>query len=89
VGGALQTKYWLYVTTSGRGTVRSSPAGISCPSRCEKSFRKGTAVTLQADAASGYRADWQSLSASCGGDACQARMDANAYVSVAFVKARR
>jgi hypothetical protein len=89
VGGAIQTKYWLYVTTSGPGKVRSSPGGIDCPSRCEKSFRKGTAVTLRAVVPSGYTIDWESLSASCSGDTCQARMDSNANVSVAFVKARR
>jgi hypothetical protein len=87
VGGAIQTKYFLSVTKSGPGKVRSSPHGIDCPSRCEKSFRKGTNVTLRAAAPNRYRVAWGSLSASCGDDSCVARMDANANVSVAFVKA--
>lgn len=38
--------YALGVTTSGSGTVTSSPAGIDCPGACSADFASGTQVTL-------------------------------------------
>lgn len=49
-------------TGSGRGTVTSSPMGISCGSVCSASFAYGTSVTLTATADSGsVFAAWQSV----------------------------
>ncbi len=48
-------RYKLTVKRSGSGTVTSSPAGISCGGDCTESYVSGTAVTLTATPASGYR----------------------------------
>lgn len=40
--------YTLAVTTSGKGSVRSSPKGINCGKQCSKTFTVGTEVTLTA-----------------------------------------
>ncbi|HEX6699274.1 MAG TPA: hypothetical protein VF101_00930 [Gaiellaceae bacterium] len=56
----------ISVTRTGRGTVTSTPAGISCPSRCAATFSGGS-VSLRAKPAKGYRfAGW---SGDCGGKA--------------------
>jgi secreted trypsin-like serine protease len=43
----------LTVTTSGTGTVTSSPAGINCGNTCSANFAANSTVTLTATAASG------------------------------------
>jgi hypothetical protein len=49
----------LTVTVSGKGTVVSSPAGISCPRRCRIVRAKGAIVLLTARPAVGWRfAGW-------------------------------
>ncbi len=45
--------YSLAVSTSGNGSVTSSPAGIRCGTACSKAFISGTAVTLTAEATAG------------------------------------
>jgi len=39
-------QYMLTVTSTGSGTVTSSPKGINCGRQCSKSFTVGTSVTL-------------------------------------------
>lgn len=52
-GGAPAT-FPLTITTTGSGTVTSSPAGISCPGTCTASFNNGVTVTLTATATSPF-----------------------------------
>jgi Divergent InlB B-repeat domain len=89
IGGAIQTRYPLTVTVSGPGSVRSSPSGIDCPpeSKCEKTFKKGTSVTLTATSSrSGYTVRWTSYLANCSGESCEVTMNANVDVSATFRK---
>ncbi|GAK56054.1 polymorphic outer membrane protein [Candidatus Vecturithrix granuli] len=48
------TTYILTVTTSGNGTVTSTPAGIDCGADCSESYVSGTAVSLSATADTGW-----------------------------------
>ena len=45
----------LTVSTTGSGTVSSTPVGIACGSTCSATFSSGTSVTLTATPAVGYR----------------------------------
>ena len=71
-------------TDSSKGTVTSSPAGISCGTVCSGAFAPGTAVTLTARA-SGNRvfAGW---GGACSGTAstCRLTLDGNKAVTAAF-----
>jgi hypothetical protein len=74
----------ISVTRTGRGRVTSTPAGISCPSRCSGSFTGGT-VTLRAKPAKGYR--FTGWSADCRGKtACVLTTDADHSVRAVFRK---
>jgi len=87
IGGAIRTRYPLTVTVSGPGRVRSSPGGIDCPpqGKCEKTFEKGTRVTLTATPSrSGYATRWASYLANCSGESCEVTMNANVDVSATF-----
>jgi sugar lactone lactonase YvrE len=53
----------LTVTTSGTGTVTSSPAGINCPTTCSATFAGNSQVVLTATAGSG--ATFTSFSPNC------------------------
>src|SRR5271155_623933 len=53
----------LTVTTSGTGTVTSSPAGINCPTTCSATFAGNSQVVLTATAGSG--ATFTSFSPDC------------------------
>jgi len=53
----------LSVTTSGSGTVTSSPAGINCPTTCTATFAGNSQVVLTATAGSG--ATFTSFSSNC------------------------
>lgn len=89
IGGAIQTRYPLTVTVSGPGRVTSSPVGIDCPpeSKCEETFKKGTAVKLTATPTrNGYAVRWVSWLARCSGSSCAVEMDANVDVSATFRK---
>lgn len=44
----------LSVSVDGKGSVRSSPAGVSCPPACSARFAETTAVTLTAAPARGF-----------------------------------
>jgi V8-like Glu-specific endopeptidase len=76
----------LTVTSSGSGTVTSSPAGIDCGATCSATFTTGTSVTLTATPAAGFAfAGW---SGACGGTgACVVPMNAAATVNATFVQA--
>ena len=55
----------LTVSVSGKGTVKSSPRGISCPKACTKAFAKGKTVKLTAKPATGSAfARWKGACAS-------------------------
>jgi hypothetical protein len=45
----------LAVAVQGRGSVSSSPPGITCPGRCTSRFPSGTTVRLRARARLGWR----------------------------------
>jgi hypothetical protein len=55
----------LSVTTSGGGTVSSSPLGISCPFDCSEDYTVNTAVTLTPHPSAGYT--FTGWSGSCSG----------------------
>lgn len=75
----------LLVRVSGKGTVVSSPAGVSCPSRCRTTFTTGVTVRLRAKPAAGFRfAGW---SGACRGTgACFLPVDRNRSVRATFRK---
>ncbi|MBF0339827.1 MAG: dockerin type I repeat-containing protein [Magnetococcales bacterium] len=50
----LLPSHLLTVSTSGSGTVVSTPAGITCGSECTKFYNAGTPVTLTATPSVGY-----------------------------------
>jgi hypothetical protein len=81
---SFQTRPWLRVTSSGRGRVTSSPPGINCPNQCQKSFKKGTPVTLQAASERGMTAKLSSLVASCAVNSCRVRMETTVSVNATF-----
>jgi trimeric autotransporter adhesin len=73
----------LTVTVTGSGTVTSSPAGIACPGTCSASFTSGTAVTLTAAAAMGYK--FTGWSGACSGTgACVVTMNSAENVTAIF-----
>ena len=47
-------RYMAFVTLTGHGTVRSVPAGISCPKTCRALFVRGTHLRLVATPAPGW-----------------------------------
>lgn len=49
----------LNVQVGGRGSIRSAPAGIACPTRCSHPFPIGTRVILKVRAVAGWHlVDW-------------------------------
>jgi hypothetical protein len=86
VAGAPPATYPLTVTVSGRGTVTSSPAGITCSAgSCEAGLAAGTLVTLTATR--GRLVSWGG--ACSGAGACTVLMDAAKSVTATFAKKRR
>lgn len=77
-------EFSLSVTSSGNGTISSSPAGINCGSDCSEVYTAGTVVTLTATPDAGY--ELQSWSGACSGSgSCQVTMSDNRTVSATFV----
>ena len=71
----------LTAQKSGSGTVISAPAGIDCGSDCSQVLDDGTAVTLSATPAPGYRlAGWSGCHATSG-STCKVRMNADSTVT--------
>jgi hypothetical protein len=76
----------LAVSTTGSGTVTSTPSGIDCGATCSATFANGTAVTLTAAAAPGWTfAGWSGACSGTGG--CVVPMDAPRSVTAAFQQA--
>ncbi|MGA6983680.1 MAG: alkaline phosphatase family protein [Candidatus Sulfotelmatobacter sp.] len=80
---AFKAGYGVAVTTSGSGTVTSSPAGISCPTTCSATFPQNTAITLTATPQTGdYFGGW---SGGCSGTGtCSLTLSASANVTASF-----
>ena len=74
----------LTVSTSGNGSVTSSPGGIACGSSCVGAFSPGSQVTLQAMPAAGYL--FTGWSGACSGSAatCTVTMLQAQSVSASF-----
>ncbi len=84
VAQAAPGNYTLNVTTSGSGTVTSSPSGISCGTSCSTSYTSGSSVTLTASAATGY--SFSGWGGACSGTSatCTISMTAARTVSATF-----
>jgi hypothetical protein len=72
--------YTLTVSTSGSGTVSSSPAGIDCGTDCVESYLSGTSVTLTATPAAG--ASFAGWSGACSGTAANCTLSLSGSTSV-------
>ena len=73
----------LSVTTSGPGTVSSSPAGIDCGASCSHAFADATSVTLTATPAPGY--GFTGWGGDCSGTGtCSLQMSADRAVTATF-----
>ena len=79
--------YTLTVSRSGtgRGTITSSPIGISCGYDCSQSYASGTVVTLTAVASSGTV--FTGWSGACEGTSttCQVTMSSSKTVTASFI----
>lgn len=79
----IQPKTQLTVTTSGSGSVTSSPAGISCAPTCSASFDTGTKVTLNPTPAAGWV--FTGWGGACSGNGpCTPTLNAPTIVSATF-----
>ena len=78
----------LTVTTTGDGTVASSPAGIQCGATCVATFDLGTMVTLTASP--GAAATFAGWTGACSGSAstCTVTVAATTTVGATFAVAR-
>ncbi len=77
------TNETLSVSELGPGTVKSSPAGINCPTTCSASFASGTQVTLSETPASGWNfLEWDLACTGVG--SCVVTMNANESVMATF-----
>jgi hypothetical protein len=85
-GGGSQS-FSLGVTVQGRGTVKSSPVGVSCPGDCWENYTNGTNVALTATPGRRYRFNgW--AGACTGTGACVVSMTTNRSVTATFVRVR-
>jgi hypothetical protein len=78
----------LSVTRTGTGTVTSSPPGIDCGSECEHEYSAGTALTLSATAARGYRFKSFTGCDSASGPSCTLTLNSARTVAASFVLAK-
>jgi Calx-beta domain/Divergent InlB B-repeat domain/PKD domain len=77
--------YVLTVSTSGSGTVTSSPAGIDCGSDCTETYAVGTVVTLTAEPGPGSTFEgWSGGSCSGTSLVCQLTMDTDRSATATF-----
>jgi len=82
----VQQFFNLTVTTSGPGSVTSSPSGISCGTTCVAGYQPGTSVTLTATAGAG--AVFVGWSGACAGGSafCNVSMTAFRTVTATFTR---
>ena len=81
---AAAPKPTLSVAVLGRGSVTSTPAGISCPGRCVATFAAGSRVLLTPKAKQGSR--FLRWGGNCNGTrACRVRVSALSAVAAQFV----
>ena len=73
----------LTVTVQGDGTVMSEPAGISCPSDCNESYKRNTTITLTATAGDSSFLGWEGA---CIGTqpTCEVKISAPSNVTAVF-----
>ena len=77
------TDFSLTVSSSGSGTVSSTPAGINCGTTCSASFAAGSSVTLTATPAAGD--SFSGWSGACSGAGkCTVVLNADTAVGAAF-----
>lgn len=81
-----QVIYTLSVSTSGSGTVKSSPSGISCGSECSESYTIGTPVALTANPASGWRFSRWSGCSDISSPICYVTMNYSRDVAATFIQ---
>jgi hypothetical protein len=76
----------LKVARSGQGSVRSEPAGISCPPTCEARFKERTDVRLMATPGSDYSfAGWLGRCSAAGfSSTCRLTISGDASVGASF-----
>jgi len=75
--------YQLNVSLNGSGTVVSSPIGINCGNDCSEQYLQGTAITLNANPATGYQ--FSGWSGACSGSgSCSIQMNSNQTVTATF-----
>jgi Divergent InlB B-repeat domain len=75
--------YNLKITSSGSGTVVSTPKGIDCPQTCELEFNANTSITLTATPATGHQfTGWGG--ACSGNDVCFFDIRDNTQASATF-----
>ena len=73
----------LTASVTGKGTLRSAPTGVSCPSRCASTFRADSNVRVRATPAAGFR--FVSWAGACRGTgACVVKMTSNRAVRATF-----
>lgn len=74
----------LAISIQGRGTVRSTPAGLVCAKDCSRDFPQGSKVVLTPEPHAGYRfAGW---SGACGGNgSCSMTLTATRNAAARFV----
>lgn len=83
-GTAPAPTFPLVVSTTGQGTVTSTPAGIDCGAVCAGLFATGSAVSLATTPAAGWR--FASWSGACSGNAptCTLTMDGAKTATATF-----
>ena len=73
----------LTVGVGGQGKVSSSPAGVTCPSRCSASFKAASNIRLRASASPGFV--FSGWTGSCRGKtACVVKLNGNRSVRATF-----
>jgi len=73
----------LTVGVGGKGKVSSSPAGLTCPTRCAASFKASSSVRLRATASPGFV--FSGWTGSCRGkSACVVKLNGNRSVRATF-----
>jgi Fe-S cluster biogenesis protein NfuA len=78
-------KFMLSVIKTGPGSVTSSPAGIECGTQCAHEYSAGTALTLSATPARGYRLKGWSGCDGASGPTCTLRVNGARSLSATFV----